>query len=177
MKNMKNLASYLLLVAILLASCESSMEEVSSDYDQPDMEAEAAADATLEEVNQMVEIGFEEAAGTTRSAQSSLGECVEVTRDDINKTVTIDFGEGCEARYGDFISGKIIVVYTDFLYVPGAMRTITFEDFYFNGISVQGIRTVTNTTTTEEIIEFTVTMEDGLLDFGDGVTVTREATW
>ena len=71
----------------------------------------------------------------------------------------------------------MLITYTDRLYVQGAVRTITFIDFYFNDVNVQGTRTVTNSSSTDTERQFTITLEGGRLDFGDGTFSTREANW
>ena len=61
------------------------------------------------------------------------------------KTVTIDFGTGCQS-HGHVRSGKIVTVYTGPLTQPGNSATTTFVDYKIDGMAVQGTHKVTNTT-------------------------------
>ena len=127
-------------------------------------------------MDQLVEGGIADVDGA-RADEADLADCVVVTHDTEAKTITMDFGDGCEGPHGNIRKGKMIIEYNDRKYVPGAYRITTFEDFYFNDIKVEGTRTKTNTTSTDNEIEFTVKLEGGKLDFGDGVFATREAEW
>jgi hypothetical protein len=62
------------------------------------------------------------------------------------KTVTIDFGSGCEVR-GHLRKGKIITVYTGRLHVPGNKAVTTFENFSIDSFKIEGKHTLQNTTT------------------------------
>lgn len=59
-------------------------------------------------------------------------------------TITLDFGEGCTGQNGKVKSGKIIITVTDFMKNVGAMRTISFENFYVNGNQVTGQKLTVN---------------------------------
>jgi hypothetical protein len=61
------------------------------------------------------------------------------------KTVTIDFGSGCEVR-GHMRKGKIITVYTGRLHVPGSKAVTSFENFSIDSFKIEGKHTVQNTT-------------------------------
>lgn len=61
------------------------------------------------------------------------------------KTVTIDFGTGCEVR-GHLRKGKIITVYTGRMHVPGSSATTTFENFSIDSFAIEGKHTLTNAT-------------------------------
>ena len=67
-------------------------------------------------------------------------ECATVIHNEEASTLTIDYGDGCEGPYGNVLSGKIHVEYHLRNHVSGSYRIVTFEDFYFNGISVEGTR-------------------------------------
>jgi hypothetical protein len=166
-------------LAVLMASFTAcnNQEEPTSDVDALELEMDAALEVTYENVDQMVEVGFDFVDAPARMEEAGLGTCAVVTHDVETKTITIDYGDGCVGRLGNTVKGKIVIEYTDRRYVPGAKRIITFVDFYFNEIKVEGTRTIENTTTSDQEIEFTVTLEGGKLDFGNGVFATRDAEW
>ncbi len=164
---------------ITFTSCQDDSPELNSDLDALELESDAATETTYDQVDEAVQSGFDylDANEMRSDATSTLPDCATVTHDQENKTVTIDFGDGCEGRLGNVWSGKIVVEYNLRAYEPGAYRIITFVDLFFNDIGIEGTRTITNTSTTDEVLEFTVTLEGGKLDFGDDVFVTREAEW
>jgi len=49
------------------------------------------------------------------------------------KTITIDFGEGCEGPRGFTRSGIITITITDTLRNPGAEYQATFDNFAYRG--------------------------------------------
>ena len=61
------------------------------------------------------------------------------------KTVTLDFGDGCELRNGNFVSGKIIMTYERDPEAASKMITYSFEDFYFNRKNVEGGGSISGT--------------------------------
>jgi len=166
-----------LVVLIATFTACNNQEDASSDVDALELSMEAALENTYENVDQMVEVGFEVVDAQARTDEGGLGTCAVVTHDAENKTITIDFGDGCVGRLGNTVKGKIEIEYNERAYVPGAYRIITFVDFYFNDIKVEGVRTITNTSADETERQFTVTLVGGKLDFGDGLFATREAEW
>jgi hypothetical protein len=87
------------------------------------------------------------------------------------KTVTIDFGTGCEVR-GHLRKGKIITVYTGRMHVPGSSATTTFENFSIDSFAIEGKHTLTNATQpggNQRV--FTATVE------GAKITNTNSGAW
>ena len=165
--------------AVLMATFTAcnNQEEATSDVDALELEMDAALDVTYENVDQMVEVGFDVVDAAVRMDEAGLGTCAVITHDTEAKTITIDFGDGCVGRLGNTVKGKIEIAYNDRAYVPGAYRIITFVDFYFNDIKVEGTRTITNTSSNDTERQFTVTLVGGKLDFGNGIFATRDAEW
>lgn len=59
----------------------------------------------------------------------------------------MDFGTGCSIVFnGDTIvrSGQIIITVTDRKYVVGSEHIVTFNNFYMNGVKIEGTKTRTN---------------------------------
>lgn len=61
--------------------------------------------------------------------------------------VVLDFGTGCTGRDGRTRKGKIIIVYSGPLFIPGNSTTTTFDGYVVNDISVQGTHKITNQST------------------------------
>lgn len=64
--------------------------------------------------------------------------------------ITIDFGSGCTARDGRTRKGKIIIVYTGHLAIPGNSAAATFDGYSLDNVKVEGTHKLTNTGTTDK---------------------------
>jgi hypothetical protein len=91
------------------------------------------------------------ATGTDGSgATARLTACPDVSITLLNppalfpKKVVVDFGTGCTASDGHHRRGKIIIVYSNGLRIPGASATTTFDGFYIDSIKVEGTHKITN---------------------------------
>jgi hypothetical protein len=62
------------------------------------------------------------------------------------KTVTLDFGAGCEMN-GHVRKGKIITVYSGPLHKPGNKAMTEFDGYYVDGRKIEGRHQIENTTT------------------------------
>ena len=100
-----------------------------------------------------------------------LPDCVTITVVIVQnmKTVTLDFGDGCELRNGNFVSGKIIMIYERDPEAKSKMITYSFEDFYFNRKNVEGGGSIFRERSNEngnpqstKTVDVTVTWSDGL---------------
>lgn len=69
-----------------------------------------------------------------------LPDCVTITTviTDTSKVKTIDFGEGCELRNGNVLSGIIILTYSKDMEAATKMLSLTLENFTFNKVAVAG---------------------------------------
>jgi hypothetical protein len=180
MKRTGIISMALVAVMISFTACESEEDNGNSSLEALELEAETAQETTYEAIDQNVEEAFEAITEEGRVAEdgSNISDCVVVTHDAENKVVTLDFGdEGCTGHLGNVHTGTIEVEYNMRRYEPGAYRIITFVDYAINGIEVSGTRTITNTSVSDAVRTFTVELEGGMLDFGDGVSSTREASW
>ncbi len=89
--------------------------------------------------------------------------------------VTVDFGEGCEDPRGNVRSGRIVINFNGRRFLPGSWISITFENYYINGVKLSGTRTLTNVTgSTEETPKFQIELENGLAVWPDGTSASRE---
>ena len=81
--------------------------------------------------------------------------------------VVIDFGAGCTGRDGRVRKGKIIIVYTGRLFIPGNSTTTTFDGYYVNDVKVEGTHKISNMSTSN-IIAFRVEVLQGKLSKPNG---------
>jgi hypothetical protein len=92
------------------------------------------------------------------------------------KTVTLDFGAGCEAG-GHTRKGKIIFTYTGRLNVPGKQVVTTFENYSIDSFSIEGKHTLTNSATAgANQKSFSVKIENGkITNVNNGKWWTRNS--
>jgi hypothetical protein len=92
------------------------------------------------------------------------------------KVITIDYGTGCTGFYDHTRSGKVIINVTGPRKEEGSKRTVTFEDYHFNGIKVEGTKLFENLGPNDiGNIVISVTLTGGKLSLPDGKTLEREA--
>lgn len=170
-------------VAGLMVSCDQNAEEpenlIELDYDE-----EAAVESAFEDLDLITDAGMEsvDLSSGGRLARIRLLDCADVTHDKENKTITIDYGDGCEGPRGRVRSGKVIVQYSGRRFEPGSYRIVTTENFFLDGAQIEGERTLTNISeSTTENPTFRVTLVGGKVTFEDSTFATREAdrvrTW
>ncbi len=137
----------LALLGLVLTSCSDSdtiQEDLSIEsIDLKAVETEAEIDKVSDESSAIIEEAYlmEEFPNTKSNVTDRyLPDCVTITVVIVEnmKTVTLDFGDGCELRNGNFVSGKIILEYEMDPEAATKMITYTFEDFYFNRKNVEG---------------------------------------
>jgi len=168
----------LALFGLVLTSCNESdtiQEELSTEeIDLKAAETEAEIDKVSDESSAIIEEAYlmEEFPITKSNVTDRyLPDCVTITVVIVQnmKTVTLDFGEGCELRNGNFVSGKIIMTYERDPEAASKMITYSFEGFYFNRKNVEGGGSILRERSNEngnpqstKTFDITVTWPDGL---------------
>jgi len=168
----------LALFGLVLTSCNESdtiQEELSTEeIDLKAAETEAEIDKVSDESSAIIEEAYlmEEFPITKSNVTDRyLPDCVTITVVIVQnmKTVTLDFGEGCELRNGNFVSGKIIMTYERDPEAASKMITYSFEGFYFNRKNVEGGGSILRERSNEngnpqstKTFDVTVTWPDGL---------------
>jgi hypothetical protein len=90
------------------------------------------------------------------------------------KTITINYGSGCTGFFDQTRSGKIIIVVTGPRKSLGSKKTVTFDNFFFNGIKVEGTREIENMGYNDnQNLVFSVKLTDGKLTLPNGNIITR----
>lgn len=90
------------------------------------------------------------------------------------KTITVDYGTGCTGFYENTRAGKIGIVVTGPRRETGSKRTVSFDNYYINGIKVEGTHEVENMgfNSSQNLI-VSVTLAGGKLTLPDGKTIQR----
>jgi hypothetical protein len=90
------------------------------------------------------------------------------------KIITVDFGAGCSGLYDNTRMGKIIIEVTGPRLEIGSKRTVTFDNYYFNDIKVEGIKVVENIGYNDnQNLVFSVKLTDGKLTLPGGKFIER----
>ncbi len=182
MKNVFKILSMAIAALFFVTSCQQENENPSQLTDAELLSAtnESSVESAFEDVDDIAYESFFylEEGGRIAVSEDSPIKCATRTHDKENKTIIIDFGDGCEGPFGRVRSGKIIITYTDRMYVPGSVVTITFEDFVCDGKQIEGKRIRTNISETEnDFLRFRIQLVEGKVTWEDGTFATREADW
>jgi hypothetical protein len=159
-----------------------------SDIDQATIDMaddEAVSDAIFEDIFNTVDyadiiLDDYQMGGYGKSAV--VDSCPLVTIDHPDdavwpKTITIDFGTLCTGLYENTRAGKIIIMVTGPRLETGTSRTVTFDNYYVNGIKVEGTKVVENMGyNNNQNVVFSVTLTSGKLTLPDSRTIERSFT-
>jgi hypothetical protein len=165
----------------IFTSCSKQSSIDQSDINLAD--DEAVTDAVFEDVfntvdNADVILDGYQKSGDAKSvavADSCPLVTIEHPTDAVwPKTITVDFGSGCTGLYENSRSGKIIIVVTGPRLETGSQKEVTFDNYYFNGIKVEGTKTVENMGyNSDEHLLMSVKLTGGKLTLPDGRVIER----
>ncbi len=148
---MSSCAGLLLATSLFIVSCTKN-ESTDIVDDLANSEVLSAAELNSsdeielisEEITTLAEDVYtvDEISFSSKSAFTSdyLPDCVTITTvvTDTSKEKTIDFGEGCELRNGNVLSGIIILTYSKDMEAATKMLSLSLENFTFNKVAVEG---------------------------------------
>jgi hypothetical protein len=90
------------------------------------------------------------------------------------KIVTIDYGTGCTGFNDNTRSGKILIEVTGPRLTAGSKRTVTFVNYFFNNIKVEGTKVLeTKAYNANKNLIISVKLTGGKLTLPDGKTIER----
>jgi hypothetical protein len=169
------------LAVLSFASCtkESAIDQAAIDLADDD----AVSNAVFEDVFNTVDnadiiLDNYQKGGYSKSVVV-LDSCPTVTMDHPSdaiwpKTITIDFGSGCTGLYDNIRSGKIIIVVTGPRLQTGSKKTVSFDNYFFNGIKVEGTKVHENSGyNNNQNVVFSVTLCNGKLTLPGGKVIER----
>ncbi|MFN6087598.1 MAG: hypothetical protein ACK47E_02510 [Cyclobacteriaceae bacterium] len=203
---LKSISTLLIAFVLVLGSCNKTDETLSA-TERESLSAESFSDAEVDDANDMASIatgnvsltqfnGGREDGRTEENGPvkpifpwASLDDrlkCAAITIVRTNTagtrptgTITIDFdaNAGCKDGRGNTRSGKIVIEYAGFRFMPESTIKTTFNNYTKNGVKVEGVHTLTNVATLNSFPRFLVTIVGGKLTFADGRTITREQSF
>jgi len=161
---------------LVLFSCQKDTDDI----DQPtldDADLEAVADIIFEDVFSIADNAAIVIEGKGDETMAVDCPVITITKPEgalWPKTVTMDFGTGCTGFNDNVRKGKIIMVVTGPRLQLGSKRTITFENYYFNDIKVEGTKVFENKGyNTAQNLVISVTLTGGKVTLPDGRTIER----
>jgi len=177
------------LIAVLMVLFFTSCQKDSSPVDQDSVnlaDDDAVANVVFDDIFSTVDNATLMMEDVLGKGDSKSGEyvftdsCPKVTVSSTTpnvwpKTITIDYGSaGCTGYYGSTRSGKIIITITARRNVVNSTRTVTFDNYYFNGIKVEGTKEIKNLGPNDnQHIVMSVKVTGGKMTLPDGKTIER----
>jgi hypothetical protein len=177
--NMKNLF-YVLIAAFMftLAACNQDEAPDFSPEDTEDASLDAIEDAYFDDADDLVGEAFAGTEGSSngKKATDERLTCATVTYEGSGSsgTLRIDFGDGCTDPRGNERTGAIVVTHSGAWNLAGSSWSISFEDYTINDFQIEGNRTVTVVSYTEQLSVFDVVLTNGKVTWPDGRVATRE---
>jgi hypothetical protein len=178
---------FLMITASVLMTFNScrkdmlSLEQSSVDLADDDAVSEAVFEDVFNSIDNAT-IALDDAmkSGDTKSVFLVADSCpaISVLHPSTGiwpKIITIDYGTGCTGFYDNTRSGRIIIEVTGPRREEGSKRRVTFDDYYFNEIKVEGTKLFENLgLNANGNFVISVTLTDGKLTLPDGKTLERE---
>lgn len=182
MKNLNlRLLALIVVGGLLIASCENNdTVDLSEPISADEAIALAEVDDVSDEVNNIIDDFFVETEVAGKSEDTEKMEdflpCLikTIVITETTKIVTLDFGDGCELPSGNILSGKIIMSHAIDTNIQSLTITHTYENFYFNEISVEGGNTIVRVRENDNGNPQSTITFGTTLTWPDGVSATRE---
>ena len=172
-----------LATTFMFACTEDSPLADDTALSTEDVDFDTTSEAAFDDVEDLTEESLDLSSfDAGRFGRRNIPDCAVVTKDEEAQTITIDFGDGCEGRRGRIRSGVIIITWTGTRGEAGFTKVVTFENFFVDGVQVEGTRTSVNVSGSDANPKIhNVTLVGGQLTFEDGTIATRDAdhtrTW
>jgi hypothetical protein len=175
---------FIMLAAFIsFTSCtkdSSPIEQASVDLVDDNAVSDVAFDDVFNTVdNATIILDNALGKGKLKSATISADSCPVITVSNTSadiwpKTITVDYGAGCTGFFGSTRSGKIIITVSARRNVINATRTVTFDNYYFNNIKVEGTKVGTNLgPNSNQNTEISEVLTGGKLTLPTGKTIER----
>ncbi|WP_205509376.1 hypothetical protein [Longitalea arenae] len=186
MKTIPNPCSGLLvpimIIAVFFSACKKEDDEASGPaaqaaFAEAASQSDAAAEVVFDDVfNNVMGVSTEVGIGGTgvfKVEGLDTTTCYAVVTKQLNPAtrfplqVTIDFGSGCTGRDGRTRKGRISIVYSGNLFLPGNSAATTFEGYYLNDLKIEGSYKLVNTGSPDKK-SYTTTVSNARLSTSNG---------
>lgn len=171
------------LIMLTLFSCTKKsglIDQASIDLADDD----AVSDVVFEDVFNSVDnadiiLGAMLKGDGTKSGVAISDTCPVITvthpSDEVwPKIITLDFGAGCNGLYDNSRSGKIVISVSGPRINAGSKKVVTFENYFFNGIKVEGTKEFENLgPNANQNLVFSIKLTAGKLTLPNGKIIER----
>ncbi|MCK8521890.1 hypothetical protein M0D21_09950 [Aquimarina sp. D1M17] len=182
-KNAIAFLSFLFLSTTFFLSCQDDdndqmipTAQVTTEKQYDDIEtANNRIQSTVENTFNL-ESGFP----VNRQLLSKNSDCITTTSEVIEntRTITIDFGDGCEVANGEIITGTITMSFSILMDTENQVEiTYTVENFTYKEISVNGSATTTVSIDRDAGNRKFTTTSNFVFTWGDGLSATSETNF
>jgi hypothetical protein len=179
----------MMITALAVLSFSSCKKDSSSGaVDQPSLnlaDDDAVTDVVYEDVfntadnatiilDQMTGKGLDVTAETVATDSCPTITITRPTAALWPKIVTVDYGTSCTGINDNVRSGKIVIEVTGPRLEKGSKRTITFVNYFFNGMKVEGTKVLENMGyNSNQNMVISVKLTNGKVTLPDGKTIER----
>lgn len=158
-----------LLLAFTFTACNKDEDAVTTKEDNViTTEDLLATEDIVIDAEDEVEAFIENQFNEVEIRDECPTKTVTPTGNNYPKTITFDYGDGCTTQLGRVKKGKIVIELTAPIRQPGAMRTLTFMDYYVDSAKVEGFTKLVNSQTSNtgnpsftRTTDITVTFPEG----------------
>ncbi|MGB2305499.1 MAG: hypothetical protein ACPH4I_03260 [Flavobacteriaceae bacterium] len=155
----------LLIENINALAFDQDLEELLSDA----FDNDESSSKTIQEASK----GF-----TKDKFKSRYGDCATITHDEDTNRKTIFFGDNCNGSWKQSRTGTIVITYSEEKDILGSFRQTEFDDFFMNGVKIEGVRRT-------EITEIDAdgnktresTLQNGKMIYEDGTFYTKQKSF
>ncbi len=178
---------FMMIAALAIISFSSCKKEAVLDQTSIDLaDDDAVSDAIFDDIFNTIDYadiildGFQKGEAAKSGSFAVMSDsCPAVTITHPSdavwpKTITVDYGTGCTGFFENKRAGKIIIVVTGPRMQTGSKRTVSFDNYYINGIKVEGTKVLENMGyNADQNLLVSVTLTGGKLTLPDGKTIER----
>lgn len=173
----------ILFFFVAFALAGFAFQSCKKDADTADYTAErvAAEDVTAHnDLSEQIDYDADVAIDAFAAAADDRGACPTVTfaqpKGTWPNTITLDYTDaGCTNNAGHNVKGRIIITQTNPILTQGASRSFTFENFSFDGVKIEGSRTVTNAGLNADSQPYFTVVAAETLTYPNGTIATHSA--
>lgn len=174
-------ASNTTLMASVDASADASFTDLTNNILSTKVNGQSygAVDDSTSSFSQVIAKAFLQQHVTVDGPDSSNQVTISVTPGTAGvwpETVTINFGSGFKDLWGNVYTGSISMVFSGPLVNQGASVTTTFNNYSFDSIQLTGTHILTNTSTGDTSLSFSVQIENAKVTLPNGFWVNWNAS-
>lgn len=185
---MKNLSIVCLLLLMCTIGCTKTETGLNASTDTTTLVENVNALAFDQDIEDLLSDAFTLNASSSKTDTSTTkteskfrnryGRCATVTHDDENNRKTIYFDNDCSGLRGQSRTGTIVITYSEEQDILGSFRQTSFDDFYHNGVKIEGVRRteITAIDANGNITRLS-TLSDGKMIYEDGTFSTKQKSF